>query len=81
MLSSIIRDLTSYRLGLYSFYYLFRTDLKRHIPSFSGTLETSGKLRVLQLLFKIFIEIRLFHRSTLFIQSRIRSRAAAISRY
>lgn len=50
-------------------------NLQRHIPSLAGMLETGGKGRILQLLFKIVVKIGYFHHGILLCQSFIRSRA------
>jgi hypothetical protein len=57
-----------------------RGDLHGHIPSLTCALEPGGKLRILQLFFEVPVEIAFFHRSFLFRQSRIRSRAVLMAR-
>ena len=50
-------------------------DLQRHIPRLARVLKAGGKRRILQLFFEVTVKISFFHRSALFRQSRIRSRA------
>src|SRR6266702_2238124 len=55
-------------------------NLQRHIPCLAGMLKAGSKCRVMQLFFKIMVEVGLFHFCSLFCQSCIRSGAIARSR-